>query len=190
MTDPSQEGGARANICKRPGGAKGKTLRTRLAAERGPYCGVCTFWIDMRLEGVRSPDAPTLDHIVALADGGTNAWENLQLAHARCNRRKSSEYDRQEREAAAERKHQRIEQHNQRNLAAQAAARERRMLTGRLTRPPKTERAWWQREVNARKEAYNAAHREDGKVPGVGQMPAHRPTWQERVDSMNDAMRG
>lgn len=35
------------------------------------------------------PLAPTVDHIVPLARGGTHTWDNVQLAHALCNSRKS-----------------------------------------------------------------------------------------------------
>lgn len=31
------------------------------------------------------PNAPTVDHIVPLAKGGTHTWENVQLAHWSCN---------------------------------------------------------------------------------------------------------
>ncbi len=35
------------------------------------------------------PMAPTVDHIVPLAQGGTHVWSNVQLAHWRCNSLKS-----------------------------------------------------------------------------------------------------
>jgi 5-methylcytosine-specific restriction endonuclease McrA len=31
------------------------------------------------------PDAPTVDHIIPLAKGGTHTWDNVQLAHWSCN---------------------------------------------------------------------------------------------------------
>lgn len=34
------------------------------------------------------PNAPTVDHIIALANGGTHTWENVQLACAECNSHK------------------------------------------------------------------------------------------------------
>jgi 5-methylcytosine-specific restriction endonuclease McrA len=35
------------------------------------------------------PNAPTVDHIIPLAKGGTHTWDNVQLAHMHCNVAKS-----------------------------------------------------------------------------------------------------
>ena len=35
------------------------------------------------------PNAPTVDHILPLAKGGTHTWDNVQLAHWSCNSDKS-----------------------------------------------------------------------------------------------------
>jgi len=35
------------------------------------------------------PNAPTVDHIIPLAKGGTHTWDNVQLAHWSCNSQKS-----------------------------------------------------------------------------------------------------
>jgi 5-methylcytosine-specific restriction endonuclease McrA len=31
------------------------------------------------------PTAPTVDHIIPLARGGSHTWDNVQLAHHLCN---------------------------------------------------------------------------------------------------------
>lgn len=50
-------------------------------------CGICGTAI-RRSAVYPDPMAPTIDHIVPLAAGGTHARENLQPAHSRCNTRK------------------------------------------------------------------------------------------------------
>jgi len=52
-------------------------------------CGICGKPVDV---SIKAPDplSPTVDHIVPIAKGGhPSAMENLQLAHAACNRQKS-----------------------------------------------------------------------------------------------------
>lgn len=127
MTGPSQEGVLRSP-CKRPNGHTGKSLRAKLAALRGPYCGICTLWIDMLLEGTLDPGAPTLDHIIALADGGTNAFENFQLAHRSCNEIKASDKAKAEEQAARDRKRERWERHMVLQDTEQARAKRRRTM--------------------------------------------------------------
>jgi hypothetical protein len=50
-------------------------------------CGICEESLDREL---RHPDpmSPTIDHIIALARGGTHTQDNLQWAHRTCNLRK------------------------------------------------------------------------------------------------------
>jgi 5-methylcytosine-specific restriction endonuclease McrA len=55
-------------------------------AERDDYT-CCLCWdepVDMML---RVPNfwAPTVDHVIPLACGGTDTWDNIQLAHFICN---------------------------------------------------------------------------------------------------------
>lgn len=59
-----------------------------LAARDGAVCQLCAQPVDMTL---RKPDpaSPSVDHIVARADGGTDDPANLQLAHLTCNQQKS-----------------------------------------------------------------------------------------------------
>ena len=52
-------------------------------------CGICGGLVDKNLK-VGDPMAPCIDHIVPINKGGhPSALENLQLAHAGCNRQKS-----------------------------------------------------------------------------------------------------
>lgn len=55
-----------------------------IAARSGYRCGICGGGVNMTR---RHPDplAPSVDHIVPLAQGGDHADGNLQLAHLRCN---------------------------------------------------------------------------------------------------------
>lgn len=52
-------------------------------------CGICGKPVDVKLKPP-NPLAPTVDHIIPVNKGGhPSAMENLQLAHATCNRQKS-----------------------------------------------------------------------------------------------------
>jgi 5-methylcytosine-specific restriction endonuclease McrA len=58
--------------------------------ERDAYvCRICHKAVK-RDALVPHPKAPTLDHIVPLADGGLHCYANVQLAHFMCNSRKSA----------------------------------------------------------------------------------------------------
>jgi 5-methylcytosine-specific restriction endonuclease McrA len=46
-------------------------------------------WKQWRSSNKWMPNAPTVDHIIPLAKGGTHTWENVQLAHWSCNGDKS-----------------------------------------------------------------------------------------------------
>ena len=45
----------------------------------------------MREDGtfIAGKNYPSIDHVNALANGGTHTWDNVRLAHCECNRRKS-----------------------------------------------------------------------------------------------------
>lgn len=66
-----------------------RVTRRELAAITGWVCGICDATID---PGLAWPDpwSQSLDHIIPVARGGGHIIENLQLAHLRCNIRKSS----------------------------------------------------------------------------------------------------
>lgn len=58
---------------------------TEEIAERdGSRCGICKGPVDMSLSG-RDEQGPTIDHITALANGGHDTLDNVQLAHRACN---------------------------------------------------------------------------------------------------------
>lgn len=53
----------------------------------GFICQICHRPVKMAAK-VPHPKAPTLDHIIPLAAGGTHEYANVQLAHFACNVRK------------------------------------------------------------------------------------------------------
>lgn len=65
----------------------GQTTRLRLGelGERDKWvCQLCGGQVLESLSGMH-PDGPTVDHIVPLSRGGWDGWDNVQLAHRRCN---------------------------------------------------------------------------------------------------------
>lgn len=61
----------------------------RLLVRDGADCGICRSFIDMDLV-YPDPLSRSVDHVVPRTRGGSNAIENLQLAHLRCNIRKQN----------------------------------------------------------------------------------------------------
>jgi hypothetical protein len=54
-------------------------------------CGICGLYCikgDTSWNGHFGAYSPTIDHIVALANGGSHTWDNVQCAHAICNSNK------------------------------------------------------------------------------------------------------
>ncbi len=51
----------------------------------GWQCRMCGVATPITLRGTHQPTAPELDHIVALALGGSHTWANVQCACRRCN---------------------------------------------------------------------------------------------------------
>ena len=65
-------------------------LRAQVIAESNGICGYCRRPVDRSLSG-RHPDGPSVDHIVALVDGGMLLERaNLMLVHVRCNSAKEN----------------------------------------------------------------------------------------------------
>ena len=74
--------------CRKYGVYYDSAVTRRRVFERDKYiCQICgkptdpsdTSW------GTIGPNAPTVDHIVALKNGGSHTWDNVQCAHAICN---------------------------------------------------------------------------------------------------------
>lgn len=73
----------------------------KLISERGNCCKLCgrevdltDFRIDKDGHYIVGPLYPSIDHIKPVSLGGTHTWDNVQLAHHRCNTLKSNElYD-------------------------------------------------------------------------------------------------
>jgi hypothetical protein len=63
-------------------------LRKALAVRDDTWCSWCGLDIDM--DAIGGPWGPSVDHWIALADGGSNDLGNLCLMHAYCNSKKSS----------------------------------------------------------------------------------------------------
>ena len=78
----------RANYQKRRAQKRGtqvETVRPAEIYERDSWvCGICEGAVDASLAHP-DPMSASLDHVVPLAKGGTHTWDNLQLAHLRCN---------------------------------------------------------------------------------------------------------
>lgn len=76
------------------------TLGRRMRAERrrkklaqvidrdGLECWICGRVVELSAPPNRKR-TPSLDHIVPLSEGGTNALDNLRLAHNVCNQRRN-----------------------------------------------------------------------------------------------------
>lgn len=62
-----------------------------LALRDGAYCQLCGCDVDL-LAVAPDPMRPSVDHIIPRAWGGSDAAENNQLTHLRCNQIKSDRY--------------------------------------------------------------------------------------------------
>lgn len=56
----------------------------------GWRCQLCQKKLRPEDRGTYKPEAPELDHIISLAEGGTHTWGNVQCACRRCNSRKGA----------------------------------------------------------------------------------------------------
>lgn len=85
--------GGHRKRCKRYGAKFDKTVTLSRVIERdGNRCQICGCECnDQDLTyGCWGPTYPTIDHIVPLSKGGNHTMENVQLACARCNTKKSN----------------------------------------------------------------------------------------------------
>ena len=58
-------------------------------------CGLIVDWDDTYVKNgqiVCGRMYPSIDHIKPISLGGLHSWDNVQLAHIRCNLRKSNKY--------------------------------------------------------------------------------------------------
>jgi hypothetical protein len=66
-----------------------ESVRARLIERDGPACWICGGEVDLDVAAT-APGAPTVDHVVPRARGGSSDPANLRLAHRRCNGRRGS----------------------------------------------------------------------------------------------------
>jgi hypothetical protein len=64
-------------------------VRARLIDRDGPVCWICGGEVDLDVPPT-APGAPTVDHVLPRARGGSSDPANLRLAHRRCNGRRGS----------------------------------------------------------------------------------------------------
>jgi 5-methylcytosine-specific restriction endonuclease McrA len=75
--------------CRNASGAWARRIIPQLIVRDGASCHICNQEIDFSLPG-REPLAASIDHLVPRAVGGSNALENLRLAHRQCNSEKGA----------------------------------------------------------------------------------------------------
>lgn len=56
----------------------------------GQRCWLCGEFLDFRLSSAGRIPAVTVDHVVPRSQGGPDAFDNLRLAHGKCNGDRSS----------------------------------------------------------------------------------------------------
>lgn len=75
--------------CRKYGVYYDPKVTSKKVFERDRYrcmiCGLACNKEDNTWNGYFGPYSPTIDHIIALANGGTHTWDNVQCAHAICN---------------------------------------------------------------------------------------------------------
>ena len=77
----------RCSDCRRP--TNYATTVADLVERDGTSCALCGEDVDLTVKWPHG-DAPTRDHVIPHSLGGSDDPSNLQLAHARCNRRKGN----------------------------------------------------------------------------------------------------
>jgi 5-methylcytosine-specific restriction endonuclease McrA len=55
-----------------------------IAVRDGHVCGICRKRVRMNL-AVPHPEAPTIDHLIPVSEGGDDVKANVRLAHFLCN---------------------------------------------------------------------------------------------------------
>jgi 5-methylcytosine-specific restriction endonuclease McrA len=95
MLDPRHRSRLRAHGDKRRALKRGASCGVMIIPEQilqrdNWTCQLCGVKTPQSLRGKRVDNAPTIDHIVPLAKGGSHTADNLQCACLRCNRRKGA----------------------------------------------------------------------------------------------------
>lgn len=84
---------AMTDRARRPTGRQIRALVNKLAERDGTRehdghyrvrCALCPGYVDTALSG-NNPIGPTVEHLTPISAGGTNALDNLRLAHRSCN---------------------------------------------------------------------------------------------------------
>lgn len=76
---------------RKKGALKIERIGPRKVFERDDWrCGICNRKTLKSKRGLPHPRAPELDHIVALANGGSHTWDNVQCSCRECNGRKGA----------------------------------------------------------------------------------------------------
>lgn len=78
----------RHSVMSKRNSKRRKKIRTKVAERDGWICWVCLRAV--LPEGI-GKEAPSLDHVVPLSEGGSNRWTNLKLAHAGCNNERADQ---------------------------------------------------------------------------------------------------
>lgn len=65
-------------------GVNSRATVVRLANQHGWMCAICSRPVDPSIYWP-ALDAGSVDHVLPVIEGGTDAWANLQLTHLRCN---------------------------------------------------------------------------------------------------------
>lgn len=60
----------------------------RLIKIHNGICALCGGKVNIKAD-INSDEYPSIDHVLPVAKGGTHTWDNVQLAHRRCNTIKS-----------------------------------------------------------------------------------------------------
>lgn len=71
----------------------------KLACRDGDQCQICGLFVDWHdaeeVDGtvICGGMYPSIDHIKPISRGGLHAWDNVQLAHRKCNSYKCDRYE-------------------------------------------------------------------------------------------------
>lgn len=87
----------RAAMCSRPHAHGGQIRWFEIADDFDMKCAICgeevdpsDTWVNDTGRPCFGRNYPTVDHIVAIKNGGTDTFDNVQLAHKHCNSKKGT----------------------------------------------------------------------------------------------------